>query len=191
MPHTKSASVVNHVTVHDQIPGSSRIFPGNTNMVLMSVVIFAQKNCPDIERKEMLRRTKYEQTMEDISKLRIPYCQIVIITRNVKDNRLCACVYMHLIAYSLCHLFVRLFIHSFIHSIIRSLICLLYYLSIHSLIYSFWTCICSLKIRTLPIPSLYGHKDLSFLLLVQIKTYPNLWKQSLRTFCNFSQLPLS
>ena len=137
MPHTKSAPVVNHVTVHDQIPGSSRIFPGNTNMVLISVVIFAQKNCPDIERKEMLRRTKYEQTMEDISKLRIPYCQIVIITTNVKGNRL----YMCMGVYAFNRLFImpslRSFIHSFIHSFIRSLICLLYYLSIHSLVYSF------------------------------------------------------
>ena len=137
MPHTKSASVVNHVTVHDQIPGSSRIFPGNTDMVLMSVVIFAQKNCPDIERKEMLRRTKYEQTMQDISKLGIPYCQIVIITRNVKDNRL----YMCMGVYAFNRLFImpslRSFIHSFIYPFIYSFFDLFIVLFIYSFTYLF------------------------------------------------------
>ena len=88
-------------------------------MVLMSVVIFAQKNCPDKERNEMLRRTKYEQTMQDISKLGIPYCQIVIITTNVKGNRL----YMCMGVYAFNRLFImpslRSFVHSFIHSFIH------------------------------------------------------------------------
>ena len=88
-------------------------------MVLMSVIIFAQKNCPDIERKEMLRRTEYEQTMQDISKLGVPYCQVVIITRNVKDNRL----YMCMCVYAFNRLFImpslRSFVYSFIHSSIH------------------------------------------------------------------------
>ena len=85
----------------------------------------------------MLRRTKYEQTMEDISKLRIPYCQIVIITRNVKDNRL----YMCMCVYAFNRLFImpslRSFIHSFIHSFIYPFIYSFFDLFIVLFIYSF------------------------------------------------------
>ena len=83
----------------------------------------------------MLRRTKYEQTMEDISKLRIPYCQIVIITRNVKDNRL----YMCMCVYAFNRLFIMPSLRSFIHSFIH--------LSIHLFVLWFVYCIIYLFIQ--------------------------------------------
>ena len=104
-------------------------------MVLMSVVIFAQKNCPDKERNEMLR-TKYEQTMQDISKLRIPYCQIVIITTNVKGNRL----YMCMGVYAFNRLFIMPSLRSFIHSFIYPFIYSFFDLFIVLFIYSFIAC---------------------------------------------------
>ena len=94
----------------------------------------------------MLRSTKYEQTMQDISKLGVPYCQIVIIIMNVKDNRL----YMCMCVYAFNRLFIipslRSFIHSFIHLSIHLYVlwfvyCIIY-LFIHLFIH-FWTCICS------------------------------------------------
>ena len=49
----------------------------------------------------------------------------------------CACVYMHLIAYSLCHLFVRSFVYSFIHSFIHSSIHLFVLWFVYCIIYLF------------------------------------------------------
>ena len=48
----------------------------------------------------------------------------------------CACVYMHLIAYSLCHLFVRLFIHLSIHLFVLWFVYCIIYLFIHLFIHS-------------------------------------------------------
>ena len=85
----------------------------------------------------MLRRTKYEQTMQDISKLGVPYCQIVIITTNVKDNRpyMCMCVYAFNRLFIMPSL--RSFIHSFIYPFIYSFFDLFIALFIYSFTYLF------------------------------------------------------
>ena len=49
----------------------------------------------------------------------------------------CACVYMHLIAYSLCHLFVRSFIHSSIHPFIHLFVLWFVYCIIYPFIHLF------------------------------------------------------
>ena len=90
-----------------------------------------------MERKEMLRRAKYEQTKQDISKLGIPYCQIVIITTNVKDNPLhmCMCVYAFNRLFIMPSL--RSFIYSFIYPFIYSFFDLFIVLFIYSFTYLF------------------------------------------------------